>query len=70
MDKSELNCVENGKAFDTDSISRLFHNTKKALNTFHAMQQIIAEQADKVEIKDCDIDEKIEQTNKGDNKHG
>ena len=69
MDKSELNCVENNKAFDADSIYRLFHNTKKALNTFHAMHEIIAEQADKVEIKDCDIDEKIEQANKG-GKHG
>jgi hypothetical protein len=64
MDKSEiLDSAESSKAFDTERYYRLFHNTKKALNTFHAMQQIIAELADKLDIKDC-IDEKIQQANK------
>lgn len=53
MDKSELDGKEVTDFTDEDSISRLFHNTKKALNTFYAMHEIIAEQADKLDIKDC-----------------
>lgn len=52
MDKSELDGKEVTDFTNEDSIFKLFHNTKKALNTFHAMQQIIAEQSDKLEIKD------------------
>ena len=65
MDKSELDGKEVTDFTNEDSIFKLFHNTKKALNTFHAMQQIIAEQSDKLEIKDCDIDKKIEQSKGG-----
>ncbi len=65
MGKSELDGKEVTDFTDIDSIRRLFDRTKKALNTFHAMQQIIAEQADKLEIKDCDIDKKIEQSKGG-----
>ena len=69
MDKLELDGKEVTDFTDIDSIGRFIERTKKALNTFHAMQQIIAEQADKLDIKDC-IDEKIQQANKGGNKHG
>lgn len=55
MDKSKiLDSAESSKVLDAEGI-------KRAINTFNAMHQIIEEQADKVEIKDCDIDEEIEQ---------
>ncbi len=65
MDKSELDGKEVTDFADKDSIRRLFDRTKRAYNTFYAMHEIIAEQADKLDIKDCDIDEKIEQIDKG-----
>ncbi len=65
MDKSELDGKEVTDFTDIDSIRRLFDRTKRAYNTFYAMHEIIAEQADKLDIKDCDIDEKIEQIDKG-----
>jgi hypothetical protein len=71
MDKSEiLDSAEVTDFTDKNSIRRLFDRTKRAYNTFYAMHEIIAEQADKLYIKDCDIDEQIQQASKGGNKHG
>jgi hypothetical protein len=55
MDKSKiLDSAESDKALDAEGI-------KRAVNTFNAMHEIIVDEADKVEIQDCDIDEYINQ---------